>query len=141
VVGIWRYTLGEVSFRDIHAPRVEAFYWVTILVSNTLGTALGDFLADTPGVGYERGALVFAGLLTLVAAAYYLTRISRTFLFWSAFILTRPLGATLGDILTKPHETGGLDLSRFTSSLALAVFMVVVILITSPRQTQMPGPR
>ena len=96
---------------------------MTILFSNTLGTALGDFLADA-GPGYEGAALVFAGALALIAAAYYLTDISRTLLFWSAFILTRPLGATVGDILTKPYSSGGLDLSRFGSSAIIATFIV-----------------
>jgi uncharacterized membrane-anchored protein len=141
VLGAWRFSLGKVSFRDITSPKVEIFYWGTILFSNTLGTALGDFLADTPGVGYERGALVFAAALMLVAAAYFFTKISRTFLFWSAFILTRPLGATLGDLLTKPHENGGLNLSRISSSLAIAVFMVLCILVTSKKAGQHPGGR
>jgi uncharacterized membrane-anchored protein len=139
VLGAWRFSVGTVSFRDITSPKVEIFYWMTILFSNTLGTALGDFLADTPGVGYERGALVFAGALTVVAAAYFFTQISRTFLFWSAFILTRPLGATLGDLLTKPHENGGLNLSRISSSLAIGVFMVLCILVTSRKAGHHPG--
>src|SRR6202161_3284468 len=130
VLGLWRWSAGAISFRDITSPKVEMFYWTTILFSNTLGTALGDWLADTQGVGYERGALVFAGMLTLVAAAYFFTKISHTLLFWTAFILTRPLGATLGDILTKPHENGGLNLSRITSSLVIAGFMVLCILFT-----------
>jgi uncharacterized membrane-anchored protein len=131
--------VGSVSFSDITSPKVEIFYLVTILFSNTLGTALGDFLADTQGVGYERGAMVFSGLLALVALAYFFTSISRTFLFWTAFILTRPLGATLGDLLTKPTENGGLNLSRFTSSLAIALFMVLCILLTQQRAGRHPG--
>jgi uncharacterized membrane-anchored protein len=115
------------------------FYWITILFSNTLGTALGDWLADTEGVGFERGALVFAGALTVVAAAYFFTSISRTLLFWTAFILTRPLGATLGDLLTKPHENGGLNLSRISSSLVIAAFMVLCILLTSQNAGKHPG--
>ncbi len=138
-LGLWRYSVGSVSFSDIRSPKVEIFYWITILFSNTLGTALGDFLADTSGVGYERGALVFAGALTLVALAYFFTNVSHTLLFWMAFILTRPLGATLGDLLTKPRESGGLDLSRIASSLAIAVFMVGCILITSQRAGRHPG--
>jgi uncharacterized membrane-anchored protein len=141
VLGLWRYSLGSVSFSDITSPKVEIFYWVTILFSNTLGTALGDFLADTPGVGYERGALVFGAALTVVALIYFFTSISRAFLFWTAFILTRPLGATLGDLLTKPHENGGLNLSRITSSLALALFMVLCIALTSQRAGRHPGAR
>ena len=139
VLGIWRHSVGSVSFTNISSPKVEIFYWITILFSNTLGTALGDFLADTSGVGYERGALVFAGALTLVAAAYFFTRVSHTILFWTAFILTRPLGATLGDLLTKPRENGGLDLSRISSSLAIAVFMVACILLTHQAPGRHPG--
>ena len=139
VIGIWRYSTGGISFSQITSPKVEVFYWITILFSNTLGTALGDFLADTQGVGYERGALVFTGALSLVAAAYFFTNISRTFLFWAAFILTRPLGATLGDLLTKPTENGGLNLSRITSSAAIAVFMILCILLTSRNAGSHPG--
>jgi uncharacterized membrane-anchored protein len=139
VLGLWRLAVGSISFCDIVSPKVEIFYWITILFSNTLGTALGDFLADTSGVGYERGALVFAGALTIVAGAYFFTNISRTLLFWTAFILTRPLGATLGDLLTKPLANGGLNLSRISSSLALGLFMIVCILLTSQRAGQHPG--
>ncbi|MGC2821770.1 MAG: hypothetical protein WA198_18890 [Candidatus Sulfotelmatobacter sp.] len=139
VLGLWRWSAGAISFRDITSPKVEMFYWTTILFSNTLGTALGDWLADTQGVGYERGALVFAGALTLVAAAYFFTKLSHTLLFWTAFILTRPLGATLGDILTKPHANGGLNLSRITSSLVIVGFMVLCILFTSQTAGQHPG--
>jgi uncharacterized membrane-anchored protein len=138
-LGLWRWSAGEISFRDIRSPKVEIFYWLTILFSNTLGTALGDWLADTEGVGFEKGALVFAGLLTLVAAAYFFTSISRTALFWGAFILTRPLGATLGDILTKPAANGGLNLSRVASSLVIAAFMVLCILLTSRQAGGHPG--
>lgn len=139
VLAFWWFSVGSISFRDITSPRVEIFYWITILFSNTLGTALGDFLADTQGIGYERGALVFAGALTLVAAAYFFTNTSRTVLFWSAFILTRPLGATLGDLLTKPRENGGLNLSRISSSLVIALVMVFCILVTSQQAGQHPG--
>jgi len=138
-LGLWRWSAGEISFRDITSPKVEIFYWLTILFSNTLGTALGDWLADTEGVGFEKGALVFAGLLTLVATAYFFTSISRTALFWAAFILTRPLGATLGDILTKPAANGGLNLSRIASSLVIAAFMVLCILLTSRQAGGHPG--
>jgi len=139
VLAIWRLSAGSISFSDIRTRKVEIFYWVTILCSNTLGTALGDFLADTHDVGYERGALVFAGLLTLVAAGYFFTEISRAFLFWTAFILTRPLGATLGDLLTKPTADGGLNLSRITSSLVIAAFMVLCILLLPQRAGEHPG--
>ena len=139
VLALWRYSAGKVSFSDITSPKVEIFYWVTILFSNTLGTALGDFLADTPGVGYERGALVFGGALSVVALAYFFTNLSHTVLFWTAFILTRPLGATLGDLLTKPCHTGGLNLSRITSSLVIAAFMVACILLTEQKAGGHPG--
>lgn len=139
VLGLWRVSAGSISFRDITSPKVEMFYWTTILFSNTLGTALGDWLADTQGVGFENGAFVFAGALTAVAAAYFFTKISRTLLFWTAFILTRPLGATLGDLLTKPHENGGLNLSRISSSLVIAAFMVICILLSSRQAGQHPG--
>jgi uncharacterized membrane-anchored protein len=139
ILGLWRVSAGSISFRDITSPKVEMFYWTTILFSNTLGTALGDWLADTQGVGFENGAFVFAGALTAVAAAYFFTKISRTLLFWTAFILTRPLGATLGDLLTKPHENGGLNLSRISSSLVIAAFMVICILLSSRQAGQHPG--
>jgi uncharacterized membrane-anchored protein len=139
VLAVWRFAAGSISFSDIRTRKVEIFYWVTILCSNTLGTALGDFLADTQGVGYERGALVFAGLLTLVAATYFFTEVSHAFLFWTAFILTRPLGATLGDLLTKPTDHGGLNLGRITSSLAIATFMVLCILLLPQKAGEHPG--
>jgi uncharacterized membrane-anchored protein len=125
VLGAWRLALGSLSVSKIDNPRAEAFYWITILFSNTLGTALGDFLADQTGLGlgYEGGALVIAAALAMIAAAYFFTGASRTLLFWLAFILTRPLGATLGDILTKTHAQGGLDLGTVGSSIVLAVFL------------------
>jgi uncharacterized membrane-anchored protein len=109
------------------------FYWVTIMFSQTLGTALGDFAADTGGLGYADGSMVFAIGLVVVAAAYYFTSISRTFLFWTAFILTRPLGATAGDFLDKPIAHGGLDLSRYTASAVLAVFIVACVALLPQR--------
>lgn len=133
VLALWRFSIGSVSVNRITSPKAELFYWVTILSSNTLGTALGDFLADTPGFGYEGSALVFAGMLLLIAGAYYYTKISHTLLFWMAFILTRPLGATLGDTLTKPLAQGGLNLDRFSSSAVIAVFMIACILLTSKK--------
>jgi uncharacterized membrane-anchored protein len=141
VLGLWRFTLGSVSVDHINSPGVEAFYWATILFSNTLGTALGDFLADSGGLGFEGGALVFGAALALVAGAYYFSRISRTLLFWSAFILTRPLGATLGDLLTKPHAMGGLHLGRIDSSSWIALFMVACILLVPQRVTARPERR
>lgn len=139
VLALWKVSAGTISFADITSPKVEMFYWLTILFSNTLGTALGDWLADTEGVGYERGALVFIGALSLVAAAYFFTKLSHTLLFWTAFILTRPLGATLGDTLTKPVANGGLNLSRITSTLAIGAFMIVCILFTSRSAGRHPG--
>jgi uncharacterized membrane-anchored protein len=127
---IWYKSLGTVSVSAINSPKAEMFYWVTIMFSQTLGTALGDWTADTAGLGYVGGAVVFSILLALVVAAYFWTRISRTFLFWAAFILTRPLGATLGDFLDKPLASGGLALSRYSASAALLLFMVTCILIS-----------
>ena len=128
-LGIWYWSEGTISVDSVKTPRVEIFYWLAIMFSQTLGTALGDWMADTNGLGYQLGALVFSGGLVLIAAAYFFTRISRTILFWSAFILTRPLGATLGDYLDKPIAHGGLDISRLTASLILAAFMIVAILL------------
>jgi uncharacterized membrane-anchored protein len=133
VLAVWWFSLGSVSVSHITSPKQEAFYWLTILFSNTLGTALGDFLADSGGLGYRGGALVFIALIGLVVLAYYLTDISHTLLFWAAFILTRPLGATLGDSLTKPLAMGGLHLGRITSSLAIAMFILVAIPLTQKR--------
>jgi uncharacterized membrane-anchored protein len=133
VLFVWRLSTGEIQYENITTRKNEVFYWVTILVSNTLGTALGDFVADTAGVGFERGALIFAGLIALVAAAHFFTKIPGSVLFWAAYVLTRPLGATLGDILTKPHAGGGLALGRMVSSLVIAAVMVVLIILTSKR--------
>ena len=129
----WHRTLGTVSIRTVDSPRVEAFYWVTILFSQTLGTALGDWTASTAGLGYTGAALVFAGLLAVVAAAYFWTGVSRTVLFWAAFILTRPLGATVGDFLDKPLNAGGLALSRYSASAVLLVFIAACILLLPQR--------
>jgi uncharacterized membrane-anchored protein len=131
VLTAWWLSAGTVSVDTISSPKVELFYWLTILASNTLGTALGDFLADDGGLGFEGGALVFAAGLALLAAAYFFTPVARTLLFWAAFILTRPLGATVGDLLTKPHEQGGLDLSRVSSSAVIAIVIVICIWFTS----------
>jgi uncharacterized membrane-anchored protein len=138
VLGAWWKVEGSVSVNSITSPRVEAFYWLTILFSNTLGTALGDFLADS-GPGYEGGALVFAGALAVVWALYAFTGISHTLLFWAAFILTRPLGATVGDLLTKPTGDGGLNLGRIISSAVIAVFIIACILILPQRAGGHPG--
>ncbi len=128
-LAIWYRTLGSVSVDTVSSPKAEMFYWVTIMFSQTLGTALGDWTADTAGLGYEGGALVFSALLGLLVVAYYKTNLSRTLLFWSAFILTRPLGAVLGDLLDKPLAAGGLDLSRYSASAALLVFILACLAI------------
>jgi uncharacterized membrane-anchored protein len=134
VLVAWHFTTGEIAVDGITTRKNESFYWVTIPISNTLGTALGDCIATTTGPGFERGPLVFAGLIALVAAVYFFTNLPESVLFWGAYVLTRPLGATLGDTLTKPHADGGLDLGWITSSLAIAGGMVVVIAITSRRE-------
>ena len=135
VLLIWRFTMGRIVYDPVTTRRDETFYWLAILVSNTLGTAIGDMTATTLGLGFERGALIFAGLIALVAAAHYFTPLPGSVLFWSAYILTRPLGATLGDTLTKPHAEGGLALGRITSTLTMVVAMVIVILLTSQRKS------
>src|SRR5579863_2129052 len=112
VLGLWYWSERTISVDTVTTPKVEAFYWAAITFSQTLGTAFGDWLADDGGLGYEGGALVFGGALVIVAALYFWTSVSRVALFWAAFILTRPLGATLGDFLDKPHDDGGLALSR-----------------------------
>jgi uncharacterized membrane-anchored protein len=126
-LAVWHRSLGSVSVDTVVSPKAEMFYWVTIMFSQTLGTALGDWAADTAGLGYEGGALVFSGLLLLVVAAYYRTRLSHTLLFWSAFILTRPLGAVVGDFLDKPVNAGGLALSRYSATAAIFAFIVLSI--------------
>lgn len=141
VLAVWYFALGSVSVNRITNRKAETFYWTAILFSNTLGTALGDCLADTSGLGFEGGALVFAAGLALIAAAYLWSGISHTALFWMAFILTRPLGATLGDLLTKPVANGGLNLGRISSSLVIAAFVIVAILFTSREAGHHPGPR
>jgi uncharacterized membrane-anchored protein len=138
-LGTWWLVCGSVSVNRIDSPRQETFYWATILFSNTLGTALGDFLADDGGLGYEGGALVFGAALLVIAALYFFTRISHTLLFWAAFILTRPLGATLGDTLTKPLADGGLNLGRIVSSLALAIFIAACVWLLPQRAGPHPG--
>lgn len=134
---IWQRMEGSVSVQAIATPRAEWFYWVTILFSQTLGTALGDWTAGDDrggmGLGYEHAALIFGGALLLVAAAYFWTRLSRTALFWLAFVLTRPLGATVGDLLDKPLAQGGLNMSRLYASMALLIFMATCILLIPQR--------
>src|SRR6266403_1794432 len=126
---IWRWSTGSISIETVSTPKVEIFYWVTIMFSQTLGTAFGDWVADTYEMGYLGAAAIFGGLLLLTAFLYYLTGFSRVILFWAAFILTRPLGATLGDFLDKPIAEGGLALSRYTATLALLVVIAALILI------------
>lgn len=135
----WYRTLGSVSVNTVSSPKAEAFYWVTIMFSQTLGTALGDWTADTAGLGYGGGAIVFSSLLGMVVVAYFWTNASRTLLFWSAFILTRPLGAMVGDFLDKPVNEGGLALSRYSASVALMAIMVSCILIFPPRAQKIHG--
>ena len=130
VLGLWYWSHGSVSVETVNTPKVEAFYWATITFSQTLGTALGDWIADDTGLGYVGGALVFAVALAIVAAAYFRTKISRVLLFWAAFILTRPLGATVGDFLDKPLNHGGLALSRPIASAVLAIVMIACIFLT-----------
>jgi uncharacterized membrane-anchored protein len=130
-LGAWRLALGSVAVDHITSWKAEAFYWVTIVFSNTLGTALGDFFADDSGLGFLGAAAVFAGCLALIAAAYFFTKLPRTLLFWAAFILTRPLGATLGDLLTKSYNEGGLNLSRIGSTAIIALVMIGFILFSA----------
>jgi uncharacterized membrane-anchored protein len=139
VLAAWRYSTGRIEVDHITNRKNEIFYWLTILISNTLGTALGDFVATTTGLGFQGGALVFAGLIAVVAALHFLTDIPKSLLFWAAYVLTRPLGATLGDTLTKPIAQGGLNLSRITSSLVLAVAMAVLVSVTSLRKRATPA--
>lgn len=139
VLVAWHLSTGSIGVDRITTRKNELFYWVTILVSNTLGTALGDFLATDAGLGFQKGALVFAALLAVVAALHYFSRVPTSVLFWAAYVLTRPLGATLGDTLTKPVAEGGLNFGRFTSTLVLAVGMIIVVATTSLRRRASHG--
>ncbi len=132
-LAIWYRTLGTVSVETVNSPKSEMFYWVTIMFSQTLGTALGDWTADTAGLGYTGSMVIFGALLGILVGAYYWTGISRTLLFWAAFILTRPLGAVVGDFLDKPADAGGLALSRYSATAVLFVFIVGCILIFQQR--------
>lgn len=125
---VWYRTMGTVSVSSVNTPKAEMFYWITIMFSQTLGTALGDWTADTAGLGYTGGAMVFSGLLAIVVGLYFFTSVSRTLLFWLAFVLTRPLGAVVGDYLDKPVDMGGLALSRYTASAVLLGFIVLCLL-------------
>jgi uncharacterized membrane-anchored protein len=138
-LGGWYWSLGSIAVATVNTPKVEAFYWVAITFSQTLGTALGDWTADDTGLGYDGGALLFAAGLAALAALYFFTNVSRVFLFWAAFILTRPLGATVGDFLDKPVSDGGLALSRPIASAVIGVFIIGCLLILPQRAGQHPG--
>src|SRR3954454_988394 len=138
-LALWHRTMGTVSLASINSKSAETYYWVTIMFSQTLGTALGDWMADSTGLGYAGGALVFAAGLAVVTAAYFSTKVSRTVLFWVAFVLTRPLGATVGDFLDKPLDHGGLALSRYTASASLAAIMVLLIALVPQRSGKHPA--
>ena len=133
-LAVWHKIMGSVSVDSLNTPKAELFYWVTIMFSQTLGTALGDWTADTAGLGYLGAAIIFGGLLAAIVVAYRFTKLSRTLLFWAAFILTRPLGAVVGDFLDKPIAKGGLDLSRFSASAAL-LFVIVACILFFPQLT------
>ncbi len=139
VLGLWYWSEGTISVNTVSTPRVEAFYWAAITVSQTLGTALGDWMADTGGLGYGDGALVFAAGLAVIAALYFWTSLSRVLLFWAAFILTRPLGATVGDFLDKPMNHGGLALSRPLASAVIAAFIITCVVVLPQRAGRHPG--
>jgi uncharacterized membrane-anchored protein len=130
---VWHRSMGTISVQSIRSPKAEAFYWVTIMFSQTLGTALGDWTADSAGFGYSGSAVIFGGLLLVLVGLYFFTKVSRTFLFWAAFILTRPLGAVVGDWLDKPISNGGLAMSRYSASAALLGFMIVCLFIFKSR--------
>jgi uncharacterized membrane-anchored protein len=139
ILALWCWALGTIAVERVSMPKAEAFYWAAITFSQTLGTALGDWMADDTGLGYEGGTLVFAIGLAILAALYLWTDISRVFLFWSAFILTRPLGATVDDFLEKPVKDGGLDLSRPIASAVIAVFILGCLLLLPQRAGRHPA--
>ena len=132
-LAVWKRTMGSIAVESVSSPKAEIFYWVTIMFSQTLGTALGDWTADTAGMGYLGSALLFGGLLAVCVIGHFTTNISKTVWFWSAFILTRPLGAVLGDFLDKPHDHGGLALDRFAATAVLLVLMGVTMVIFPQR--------
>src|ERR1700684_1787144 len=138
-LAVWYWSAGSISVNTVSTPKIETFYWVAILFSQTLGTALGDWMADTNGFGYEKAALVFGAGLVLGASGYFFTTLSRTALFWAAFILTRPLGATLGDLFDKPVADGGLAVNRFYASAILAVVIIACVLLIPQRAGRHPG--
>jgi uncharacterized membrane-anchored protein len=132
-LALWHRSLGSVSVNSLTSRKAAAFYWLTIMLSQTLGTALGDWTADGTRLGYKGAAVVFGGALVLVALAYCCSKVSRTLLFWAAFILTRPLGATVGDLLDKPHADGGLALSRYVASAVIGAFILAGLLFLPQR--------
>jgi len=138
-LGIWFLSERTISVNTVSTPRVEAFYWTTITFSQTLGTALGDWTADDAGVGFAGGAAIFGAALAVIAALYFWTKVSRVLLFWAAFILTRPLGATVGDFLDKPLNEGGLNLSRAIATAVIAGAMILLILVIPQRPGSHPG--
>ena len=138
-LAVWYWTQGSISVATVNTPKVEALYWIAITFSQTLGTALGDWTADDTGLGYDGGAMLFAAGLAVLAALYFWTSLSRVFLFWAAFILTRPLGATVGDFLDKPRSDGGMALSRPIASAVIAVFIIACLLVLPQRAGQHPG--
>ncbi len=138
-LAVWWKSEGSVAIATVSTPRAEMFYWVTIMFSQTLGTALGDWTADSAGLGYAGGAIVFGALLVIVAAGYKWTSLSRTILFWAAFVLTRPLGAVLGDFLDKPLDAGGLALSRYAATAVLVLFMILWIVVVPQRAAREAG--
>lgn len=138
-LAIWYKTLGSISVNTVSSPKAEMFYWITIMFSQTLGTALGDWTADTAGLGYVGAAIIFSMMLAAIILAYYFTSISRTLLFWAAFILTRPLGAVIGDFLDKPISAGGLALSRYSASAALFLVIIACILLFPQRAGKNSG--
>jgi uncharacterized membrane-anchored protein len=139
VLALWHGSQGTISVNTVSTPKVEAFYWTAITFSQTLGTALGDWIADTGGLGYEGGACVFAAGLAVIAGLYFWTRVSRVLLFWAAFILTRPLGATVGDFLDKPISHGGLAFSRPLASAVIAAFILACLFLLPQRAGRHPG--
>ena len=139
-LGLWYRSSGSISVDTVSAPKVEMFYWAAITFSQTLGTALGDWMADSTGLGYEGGALVFGVALAIVAVGYYRTNVSRVTLFWAAFILTRPFGATVGDFLDKPMNQGGLALNRPLASAVIAATIIVCLVLLPQRAGRHPSP-
>jgi uncharacterized membrane-anchored protein len=134
IFALWHRVEGTVSIKNVHTRKSELFYWAAILFSNTLGTAMGDFLADSSGLGFAGGALLIGSLITLTVIAHYFTKISQTFIFWAAFVLTRPFGATIGDLMTKTHDKGGLDFGTIGSSGVLLTTLVALILWTKRKE-------